>query len=110
MSIAIPRLFHQIWLGPDPFPAEYVEYQRSWTRHHPGWELRLWTEADLPDDLERTESYEVLRQPAELDTLAAELEKLTSDDIKRAASAYFKPAAASGVVHGMATAPSAKQP
>ncbi|HEY9231474.1 MAG TPA: pitrilysin family protein [Blastocatellia bacterium] len=51
-----------------------------------------------------------LRQPAEVDTLAAELEKLTSDDIKRAASAYFKPAAASGVVHGMATAPPAKQP
>jgi mannosyltransferase OCH1-like enzyme len=61
----IPRIFHQIWLGPDPFPREYVGYQRSWTRRHPGWELRLWTEDDLPGDLERKEIYERLRRPAE---------------------------------------------
>jgi hypothetical protein len=61
----IPRVFHQIWLGPDPFPSEYVPYQRSWQQHHPGWELRLWTEGDLPGDLQRKEIYERLRQPAE---------------------------------------------
>jgi mannosyltransferase OCH1-like enzyme len=65
MSIEIPRIFHQIWLGPDPLPSEYVDYQRSWTRHHSGWELRLWTEDDLPADLERKEIYELLRRPAE---------------------------------------------
>jgi mannosyltransferase OCH1-like enzyme len=74
VSLEIPRIFHQIWLGSEPFPREYVRYQRSWTRHHPGWELRLWTEESLPADLERKESYELLRQPAERsDVLRLEL-------------------------------------
>jgi inositol phosphorylceramide mannosyltransferase catalytic subunit len=61
----IPHVFHQIWLGPDPFPKEFRDYQRSWLRHNPGWELHLWTEDDLPGDLRRVEAYERLRQPAE---------------------------------------------
>jgi len=70
----IPRVFHQIWLGPQPFPAEYCELQQTWTRHHPRWELRFWTEENLPRDLGRTEVYELLRQPAErADMLRLEL-------------------------------------
>ncbi len=65
MSLLIPKVFHQIWLGPDPLPKEYAALQRSWTSRHPGWELRLWTEDTLPDDLERREIYERLRRPAE---------------------------------------------
>ena len=61
----IPHVFHQIWLGPDPLPREYAAYQGTWQRRHPGWELRLWTEENLPDDLERKEIYELLRRPAE---------------------------------------------
>jgi inositol phosphorylceramide mannosyltransferase catalytic subunit len=61
----IPRVFHQIWLGSDPLPRDYAAYQKTWTRRHPGWELRLWTEDDLPGDLERKEIYELLRRPAE---------------------------------------------
>jgi mannosyltransferase OCH1-like enzyme len=61
----IPPVFHQIWLGPEPLPRDYAGYQRSWLRRHPGWELRLWTEDDLPGDLERKEVYELLRRPAE---------------------------------------------
>jgi mannosyltransferase OCH1-like enzyme len=63
--VLIPRTFHQIWLGPDPLPAEYLEHRRSWTTHHPGWTLEVWTEETLPGDLERKEIYELLRQPAE---------------------------------------------
>lgn len=74
MSLEIPRIFHQIWLGPDPFPKEYERYQRSWLSRHPGWELRLWAEDELPGDLERKEAYERLRQPAERsDVLRLEL-------------------------------------
>ena len=65
MSLRIPRVFHQIWLGPDPLPREYAAFQRSWTRRHPGWRLELWTEENLPPDLERREAYELLRRPAE---------------------------------------------
>jgi mannosyltransferase OCH1-like enzyme len=61
----IPRVFHQIWLGPEPFPAAYADYQRTWLRRHPGWELRFWGEENLPGDLERPETYELLRRPAE---------------------------------------------
>lgn len=73
---SIPRVFHQIWLGDAPLPAEYRKYQKSWLRHNQGWDLRLWTETDLPDDLERPEIYERLRQPAERsDMLRLELLK-----------------------------------
>jgi mannosyltransferase OCH1-like enzyme len=44
----IPRILHQIWIGPDPLPAEYAAYATTWQAHHPGWEYRLWTEDQLP--------------------------------------------------------------
>jgi inositol phosphorylceramide mannosyltransferase catalytic subunit len=70
----IPHVFHQIWLGPDPFPREYERYQRSWRQHHPGWELRLWGEENLPEGLRRPEAAERLRAPAErADILRLEL-------------------------------------
>jgi inositol phosphorylceramide mannosyltransferase catalytic subunit len=73
-SVLIPRIFHQIWLGPEPLPEEYVAYQKTWVRHHPGWELRLWVEENLPDRLRRPESAERLRSPAErADILRLEL-------------------------------------
>lgn len=50
-----------------------------------------------------------LRQPADVDAFAAQLEKITSDDAKRAAAAYFKPPAVFGILHG-AAAPPPKQP
>ena len=41
----IPRLFHQIWVGPDPFPEEYAALQQTWRTHNPDWELRFWRDA-----------------------------------------------------------------
>jgi inositol phosphorylceramide mannosyltransferase catalytic subunit len=61
----IPRIFHQVWVGPEPLPPKYRRYQETWVQHHPGWELRVWTDENLPPDLERKEVYERLRQPAE---------------------------------------------
>ncbi len=73
-SVRIPPIFHQIWLGPDPFPEEYANYQKTWLRHHPGWELRLWSEENLPEKLRRPEAAERLRVPAErADILRLEL-------------------------------------
>jgi mannosyltransferase OCH1-like enzyme len=63
--VLIPRIFHQIWLGPEPFPDELLPYRQSWPEHHPGWEHVLWTEENLPGDLRRQEVLEVLRNPAE---------------------------------------------
>jgi mannosyltransferase OCH1-like enzyme len=68
----IPRVFHQIWLGEGPFP--YAVERESWHRFHPDWEHRLWTERDLPGDLELVEAANLLRQPAErADILRLEL-------------------------------------
>jgi inositol phosphorylceramide mannosyltransferase catalytic subunit len=63
----IPRIFHQIWVGPDPFPEEFAAYQQSWLEHHPGWELRFWTEETFPppEELRRPEAAERLRAPWE---------------------------------------------
>lgn len=73
-AVVIPRVFHQVWLGANPLPDEFKEYQGTWREHHPEWELRLWTEETLPPDLERREVYEVERSPAErADILRLEL-------------------------------------
>jgi mannosyltransferase OCH1-like enzyme len=64
-AMKIPRIFHQIWLGPDPLPEEYARYQQTWLDHHPGWELRFWTEENLPTPLRRPEAAERLRVAAE---------------------------------------------
>jgi inositol phosphorylceramide mannosyltransferase catalytic subunit len=70
----IPRVFHRIWLGPEPMPEQYVRFGETWKRNHPGWEHRLWDETNLPADLERREVYELLRRPAErADLLRLEL-------------------------------------
>jgi hypothetical protein len=61
----IPRVFHQIWVGPDPYPEECARYRRTWLDHHPGWQLRFWTEENLPEGLRRPEAAERLRVPAE---------------------------------------------
>jgi hypothetical protein len=61
----IPPIFHQIWLGADRYPDVFAMYALGWQELHPGWELRLWTEETLPDDLPRREVYETLRNPSE---------------------------------------------
>ncbi len=30
-------------------PEEYAAYGETWAHHHPAWEMRLWTDEDLPD-------------------------------------------------------------
>lgn len=44
----IPRLLHWVWLGEAPLPKRAVESMAGWERRHPGWRVRLWTEAHLP--------------------------------------------------------------
>ena len=44
----IPRVFHQVWVGPEPLPDEYRRYGQTWLQHNPGWVLELWTDENLP--------------------------------------------------------------
>lgn len=50
MAILVPRVFHRIWLG-GSMPPEYEAWGKTWLDHHPGWEVKLWTEENLPDSL-----------------------------------------------------------
>jgi mannosyltransferase OCH1-like enzyme len=63
LALLIPRIFHQLWVGPNPFPEEFARNQETWLEHHPGWELRFWTEDNLPENCRRPEVYEKLRAP-----------------------------------------------
>lgn len=44
----IPKIIHQIWVGPKTPPAIFKASQESIKRLHPDWEYRLWTDADIP--------------------------------------------------------------
>lgn len=65
MAPVIPRIFHHIWLGEEPFPEHFEGYRQSWVRNHPDWLFRFWTEDNLPGDLVRPEVYDLLRSPVE---------------------------------------------
>ena len=45
----IPKIIHQIWLGPKLPPAFFVTFQERWKFYHPDWEYHLWTESELDD-------------------------------------------------------------
>lgn len=47
-ALVIPKIFHRIWLGPKPLPDYAVAYGAGWLANHPGWEMRLWTDHNLP--------------------------------------------------------------
>src|SRR3954452_17313832 len=47
-GVIIPRVFHRLWLGDAPMPAEYEQFGETWAYHHPEWEMRLWRAEDLP--------------------------------------------------------------
>lgn len=69
----VPRLIHRVWLGSDPMPDEFEYYGETWQRHHPEWEMRLWTDSNLPE-LRYPEALERCRNHGERsDVLRSEL-------------------------------------
>jgi hypothetical protein len=64
-ALTIPRVIHRIWLGDEQLPAQFVAYGRTWLERHPGWELKLWHEGNLPPDLVRREVLDSERFGAE---------------------------------------------
>ncbi len=43
----IPKIIHQIWLGPKTPPAIFKKSQESIQKLYPDWEYKLWTDADV---------------------------------------------------------------
>lgn len=46
-SSTIPKVLHQIWVGP-PMPDRYRQFRDDWVALHPGWVHVLWTDDNLP--------------------------------------------------------------
>lgn len=43
----IPKIIHQIWLGPKRLPDYFPRFSQMWRQLHPDWEYRLWTDAEV---------------------------------------------------------------
>lgn len=43
---SIPPLIHLIWLGSPP-PVHVQLAVQSWKKHHPSWEVKLWTDREI---------------------------------------------------------------
>lgn len=46
-SPKIPKIIHQIWLGPNLPPSYFHDFQARWKSLHPDWEYHLWSESEL---------------------------------------------------------------
>ncbi len=46
-TLRIPKIIHHIWVGPRPVPELYLKYAAQCRAMHPGWEYKLWREADI---------------------------------------------------------------
>lgn len=63
-EITIPQTIHHIWLGGGTIPDRLVSFRDSWAERHPGWEMKLWTEENLPP-LVNQELFERASTPAQ---------------------------------------------
>jgi|GEM_PF-1778131 len=43
-QLEIPRIFHWVWVGENPFPEKDMAWLQSWRTHHPGWKFVIWCE------------------------------------------------------------------
>jgi mannosyltransferase OCH1-like enzyme len=43
----IPKIFHNIWLGQEKIPDDFLAYHENWKKLHPDWEYKLWTDNDI---------------------------------------------------------------
>jgi hypothetical protein len=74
-AVRIPRTIHRVWLGTAPIPAEHKRFGETFAQHHPGWEMRLWTDEDLPglgitaEERGRTRAYSELSNLARYEVL-----------------------------------------
>ncbi len=65
----IPHALHRVWLGEAEMPERYRGFADTFVEHHPGWEMRLWTDVDLPSlEIGETERARV-RSSSELSNL-----------------------------------------
>ena len=45
----IPKIIHQVWIGPKPIPEYCLSYMQTWKDNHPGYEFKFWNNNNLPE-------------------------------------------------------------
>ena len=57
----IPKIIHQLWVGPKPAP---IKLMKSWEDAHPDWEYMFWNEATIaehfPQGLHNQQQYDAM--------------------------------------------------
>ena len=43
----IPKIIHQIWIGPKKLPNKYKNWMKSWLRFNPEYKYILWQDKDI---------------------------------------------------------------
>lgn len=44
----IPKIIHQIWLGPNKLPSIWIDsWRKDYIKQYPDWEYKLWREEDI---------------------------------------------------------------
>ena len=43
----IPKIIHQIWVGPNPQPAMLQKLAQTWKKKHPDWKYMFWTDQEV---------------------------------------------------------------
>ncbi len=46
-ELKIPKIIHQIWIGPAPYPKLYQKYRDVCLALNPDWQYKLWTDKDV---------------------------------------------------------------
>lgn len=69
----IPRIFHFIWIGQKELPEANRRYIESWRQHHPGWEVRMWGNDNLPRLRNQEQFDRALSMAGKSDILRVEL-------------------------------------
>jgi len=49
----IPKIIHQIWIGPDSIPDRCKNYVEMWKKLHPSWEYKFWDNTNIGELLSK---------------------------------------------------------
>jgi mannosyltransferase OCH1-like enzyme len=66
----IPKIIHQVWVGPNVINPIYFKFQSTWKINHPTWEFRFWDDSNLSTLPFSLKTKEIINSPKN-DILAA---------------------------------------
>jgi inositol phosphorylceramide mannosyltransferase catalytic subunit len=45
--MSIPKVFHQIWIGPATIPGEFLDFRDQWMKLNPDWAFCVWNDKSI---------------------------------------------------------------